>query len=119
MADFDKNSYSEAELEAEFDRLFPQGFAGPDVLQELAPDGWENSPLLAVFHPSVEQIYEESLRLHRNLGKLRRPDDQRPVAARTDAGRGRQGLSGASHRGRAGSPRAGRPVPLGCLLRQP
>ena len=77
--DFDTNSYSDEELHAEFDRLFPQGFAGPDVLQELAPGGWENSPLLAVFHPSVDQVYEESLRMHRNLGELRRPDDRRPV----------------------------------------
>jgi hypothetical protein len=79
MTGSDTDSYSEAELEAEFDRLFPQGFAGPDVLQELAPAGWENSPLLAVFHPSLEQTYEEALRLHRNLGRLRSPDDPRPL----------------------------------------
>jgi hypothetical protein len=79
MTDFDTNSYSEAELEAEFDELFPQGFAGADVLQELAPTGWENSQLLAVFHPSLEQVYEETLRIHRNMAKLRRPDDQRPL----------------------------------------
>ena len=79
MTDFDANSYGDEELHAEFDRLFPQGFAGPDVVQELAPGGWENSPLLAVFHPSVDQLHEETLRRHRNLGKLRRPDDPRPV----------------------------------------
>jgi hypothetical protein len=79
MTNFHKNSYSDAELELEFDRLFPNGFAGPDILNELAPDGWEESPLLAVFHPSPTQCYEESLRLHRNLLKLRRPDDERPV----------------------------------------
>ena len=28
MSKFDDNSRSEAELEAEFERLFPQGFAG-------------------------------------------------------------------------------------------
>jgi hypothetical protein len=79
MTDFDTNSYSEAELEAEFDLLFPQGFAGPDVLRELAPTGWENSPLLAVFHPSLAQTYEETLRFHRNLCKLRGPNDPRPL----------------------------------------
>jgi len=79
MANFDTESLSEAELEEEFDGLFPQGFAGPDVLQELAPTGWENSPLLAVFHPSLAQRYEEALRLHRNLCALRRPDDRRPL----------------------------------------
>src|SRR5260370_29412025 len=79
MTGFGADSYSDADLEAEFERLFPQGFAGPDVVQDLAPGGWENSPLLAVFHPSPTQSYEEALRLHRNLLKLRRPDDQRPV----------------------------------------
>jgi hypothetical protein len=78
MMDFDANPYSDDELHAEFDRLFPHGFAGPDVLQELAPDGWENSPLLAAFHPSLQQVYEEALRMHRNLGRLRRPDDPCP-----------------------------------------
>jgi hypothetical protein len=67
MTDSGDNSYSDEELAAEFDQLFPQGLAGPDVLQELAPAGWDNSPLLAVFHPSPEQIYEESRRLHANL----------------------------------------------------
>jgi len=79
MANFDTDSFSEADLEAEFDRLFPQGFAGPDVLQELAPAGWENSPLLAVFHPSLAQSYEETLRLHRNVCALRGPNDRRPL----------------------------------------
>jgi hypothetical protein len=81
MTDFGTNSYSDEELEAEFDRLFPQGFAGPDVLQELAPTGWENSPLLAVFHPSLAQVHEETLRLHRNPCKMRAPSDQRPLPA--------------------------------------
>ncbi len=67
MANFDTDTMSDAELEAEFDALFPQGFADLDVLHELAPTGWENSPLLAVFHPSLAQRYEEALRLHRNL----------------------------------------------------
>jgi hypothetical protein len=79
MTNFHKSSYSDAELELEFDRLFPDGFAGPDVLHSLAPEGWENSPLLAVFHPSPTQSYEESLRFHRNLLKLRRPDDEHPI----------------------------------------
>jgi hypothetical protein len=79
MTEFDANSYGEEELEAEFDALFPQGFAGADVLQELAPDGWAKSPLLPIFHPSPEQIYEETLRIHRNMLAMRRPDDDRPV----------------------------------------
>src|SRR5262245_20304809 len=79
MAEFPPSSYSEAELTTEFDRLFQEGFAGPDVLQELAPAGWERSPLLAVFHPSLEQVQEEMLRLHGNLTELRKPDERRPL----------------------------------------
>ena len=75
---FNTDRYSDEELHAEFDRLFPHGFAGPDVLQELAPDGWARSPLVAVFHPSVDQLYEETLAMHHNLASLRRPDDPRP-----------------------------------------
>lgn len=60
------------ELCALFDRLFPCGFAGADVLAEIAPEGWEQSPLLACFHPSVEQIFDERLAVHRNVGRLNR-----------------------------------------------
>ena len=63
---------SEAELHALFDRLFPRGFAGQDVLDEIAPDGWERSSLSACFHPSIERVFEERLMMHRNLEQLRR-----------------------------------------------
>ena len=63
---------SEVELHALFDGLFPSGFAGPDVLDQIAPEGWERSPLLACFHPSIERIFEERLLMHRNLEELRR-----------------------------------------------
>jgi hypothetical protein len=53
---------SEGEVHALFDRLFPRGFAGQDVLDEIAPEGWERSPLLACFHPSVERVYENACR---------------------------------------------------------
>lgn len=72
FAENDKN-LSEVECFAEFDRLFPHGFAGADVFREIAPQGWANSPLVAVFHPSAEQVYEECVRLHRNLQSLARP----------------------------------------------
>jgi hypothetical protein len=82
---------TDTELHAFFDQLFPRGFAGADVVAALAPDGWEHSPLLACFHPSIEQRYEEALQLHRNLAALRSrrtgrepasPDDN-PAAAPT------------------------------------
>lgn len=34
-----KERLTVAELEQLFDRLFPQTFAGPDVLAEIAPEG--------------------------------------------------------------------------------
>src|SRR4051812_49147188 len=80
MTDFaDAPVLSEDELRAEFAALFPQGWAGPDVMAELAPNGWAASPLAAVFHPSPARLYEEALRTHRNLAALpRRPDAPPP-----------------------------------------
>ena len=61
---------TDAELKEFFDRLFPHGFVGADVLAEIAPEGWERSPLLACFHPSVEKIFEERVQMHRNIEEL-------------------------------------------------
>lgn len=69
---------TKVELCALFERLFPHGLAGADVVAEVAPDGWERSPLLACFHPSVDRVFEEQLRFHRNIESLfgaRRPRD--------------------------------------------
>jgi hypothetical protein len=68
------------ELKAEFAALFPLGWCGPDVMAEIAPEGWANSPLKDAFHPSVEQVYEESLRMHRNLASFggREPKSSTP-----------------------------------------
>jgi hypothetical protein len=63
---------TDRELYALFDRLFPDGFAGADVLAEIAPEGWERAPLLACLHPSVEQLFEERVAIHRNLEEWRR-----------------------------------------------
>lgn len=72
------------ELIAFFDQLFPCGFAGADVLGEITPEGWENSPLLSCFHPSAEQVFKECFRVHRNIeefirGKRKKPDQGTPV----------------------------------------
>jgi hypothetical protein len=63
---------TDRELHVLFDRLFPHGFAGADVLADIAPEGWERSPLLACFHPSVVQLFEERVAAHRNLEEWRR-----------------------------------------------
>jgi hypothetical protein len=31
------------------------------VLDDIAPDGWERSPLFACLHSSVERVFEEEL----------------------------------------------------------
>lgn len=72
MGRLERERLSEVELHALFDRLFPHSFAGRDVLDDIAPEGWERSPLLACFHPSVERIYEERVLMHRNMEELRR-----------------------------------------------
>ena len=50
-----------------FASLFPMGFAGKDVLEEIAPEGWPDSTLHFVFHPTLEQVHRERVQLRRNL----------------------------------------------------
>jgi hypothetical protein len=68
--DWQAKRLTDAELKEFFERLFPHGFAGADVLAEIAPEGWEKSPLLACFHPSVEQVFKERVQIHRNIEEL-------------------------------------------------
>lgn len=84
MDDDLKGRLTDAELHVFFDRLFPHGFAGADVLADVAVDGWEQSPLLACFHPSVEQVFDESVQLHRNLEALRNARPRRDSGGETD-----------------------------------
>jgi len=71
MIDAPDKCLTEAELIELFDRLFPLGVAGSDVLEEIAPERWENSPLLACFHPSAEQLHQETVQIHQNIERLR------------------------------------------------
>ena len=73
----DRPRLTDSECEALLDRMFSQGLAGADVLAEIAPEGWEQSPLLACFHPSPERVFEERLQMHRNLARLARPRRER------------------------------------------
>jgi hypothetical protein len=76
--------FTDAELHASFERLFPHGFAGADVLAEIAPEGWGQSPLLTCFHPSVEQRDEEAVQLHRNIEALRNARGRQDSNAQRD-----------------------------------
>ena len=62
---------SDAELRKFFGQMFPYGFAGADVVREIAPEGWKNSPLFACFHPSPEQVLVECVLKHRMFQELR------------------------------------------------
>jgi hypothetical protein len=77
MDDEQSKRLTDAEAMAFFDRLFPHGFAGADVLAEIAPEGWEKSPLLACFHPSPEQLFRERLQMYRNIQSLGRSRRER------------------------------------------
>ncbi len=77
MDDWQKKRLTDVELKKFFDGLFPHGLAGSDVLAEIAPEGWEKSPLLACFHPSVERVYRERLQMQRNIEGLMRTRRER------------------------------------------
>ena len=79
MWDDPSKQFTDAECEAVFAQLFPTGCAGDDVLREIAPEGWEQSPLLAVFHPSIDQVYRERVQVHENFESLPCRDKNAPI----------------------------------------
>src|SRR5206468_7019404 len=68
----DRARLADAELRSFLNGLFPHGLAGPDISAEVAPEGWERSPLLACFHPSAEQLFREEVCILHELEALRR-----------------------------------------------
>ncbi|HAK93909.1 MAG TPA: hypothetical protein DCM87_02580 [Planctomycetes bacterium] len=77
MDDWERTRLTDAELEEFFDALFPTGFAGPDVLADIAPESWEKTPLCACFHPSPEQVFEEVRWARRRIEELTRSRRER------------------------------------------
>ncbi|CAN5149160.1 hypothetical protein BH09GEM1_BH09GEM1_22370 [soil metagenome] len=69
MHDFDEHpqQHSEQECSTLLDSFL---LAPANFLDELAPEGWEQSPLLLAFHPTPEQQREEADRLTRNQRSL-------------------------------------------------
>ncbi len=41
-----------------------------DTMAQLAPDGWEHSPLFVFFHPTLEQAYEGHLRFRQGMNSV-------------------------------------------------
>ena len=66
----DEQQLNDEEQVRLFDRLFPDRFAGANLMAEIAPKGWSASPLVACFHPSVEQVWREAVAVLRNLDSL-------------------------------------------------
>lgn len=61
-------------------RLFPGGLGDAQLLAELCPDGWENSPLRRAFHPGPERLYEEHCASMKNLERFSRsPEPPEPL----------------------------------------
>jgi len=61
---------SERECGQLFAEMYPAGPAGADVSAELVPEGWCCSPLFRTFHPSIDQVWRESLAMHENIERL-------------------------------------------------
>jgi hypothetical protein len=86
----ESNRLSDSECTAEFAKMFPAEYWSKTAMVELAPLGWERSPLRFAFHPTLEQVYEESVIMHRNLQALRKgdaPSSPEPTLAEIRAGR--------------------------------
>lgn len=66
------------------EQLFPNGLCDPALVEALAPEGWERSPLVRIAHPTAEQRYEEALRFRdnlRSLMKVRAPEQAETLPA--------------------------------------
>lgn len=49
-----------------------------EIMLELAPEGWANSPLRLIFHPTAQQQYEQAMRFRENLRGWTKKDAQAP-----------------------------------------
>ena len=63
---------------------FRRGSPGADVRAEVAPNGWDQSPLVACFHPSVERVFEERLQFRQNVAALRVAGSRRTDQAQVE-----------------------------------
>jgi hypothetical protein len=78
MIDSETEEYGEDELVCEFDLLFPQGFAGEDVMREIAPHGWEKSPWAGAVRRPPDKLGEEMSKALRSM-ETWKPGDPMPV----------------------------------------
>ena len=69
---------TEDRCRALFERMFPHGLEDCALVEELAPEGWDQSPLLLVSHPTVEQMYQEAVQIRANLRNLLKKDPLAP-----------------------------------------
>jgi hypothetical protein len=62
--------YTKQEYHQLFDSLFPNGMASADIIAELAPMGWDNSPLNFRHHPTLEEAYQNSVQHHEFMQRI-------------------------------------------------
>ncbi len=53
--------YTDVECHQLFQKMFHDGFVNREIIDILAPTGWENSPLIFAIHPTAEMIYKNSV----------------------------------------------------------
>ena len=66
---YDDLSLDEYEALAFLRNLMPMGFAGVDILAELAPTGWKICELIRAFYPTAEQLNAEKLAVDEEDGQ--------------------------------------------------
>lgn len=55
------------------------------TMAQLAPEGWENSPYYRLQHPTVDQLYLESIDFHNNANQLLKKDESPPTREEIEA----------------------------------
>jgi len=54
-------------------------------MNQLAPEGWENSPYYRLQHPTVEQLYQESTDFHKSINQLLKESEPPPTREEIEA----------------------------------
>lgn len=84
-------SYDDDELVRAFNRMYPNGFGGADVIAAIAPDGWDKSPwggpkVPFELPPDMQKMFDESTaQMKKFLEMAKQFEPPPPTAAEIDA----------------------------------
>ncbi len=62
--------YTKKECNQFFDTLFPNGMASKEIMSDIAPMGWDNSPLNFRHHPTLDEAYKNSVQHHEFMQRI-------------------------------------------------